>query len=151
MWLAGSWNSGPIISALGEDAVGMFLLPSAAGAEVPYTIGGIGLGYGIRATSENADMAAEYIDLMTSAAAGQLLFANGYLPAVAIDDSALEEGALTSDMVRAWNTISRGNAVGHYLDWTLPDAGARIQELLAGVATPEQFVANMEADYTAEQ
>ncbi|MCA9909334.1 MAG: extracellular solute-binding protein, partial [Anaerolineae bacterium] len=51
MWLAGSWNSGPIIDALGEEAVGFFLLPSAIGAETPYTIGGIGLGYGIRATS----------------------------------------------------------------------------------------------------
>ena len=149
MWLAGSWNSGPIIDALGEEAVGFFLLPSAIDAETPYTIGGVGLGYGIRATSANPDLAAEYIDLMTSSEAAALLFENDYMPAVAVDPSVLTEGTLTADLINAWNTISSGNAVGHYLDWTMPDAGARIQELAGAVVTPDEFVANMEADYEA--
>jgi len=149
MWLAGSWNSGPIIDALGEEEVGFFLLPSAIGAEAPYTIGGVGLGYGIRATSANPDLAAEYIDLMTSSDAAALLFENDYMPAVAVDPSLLTEGTLTADLINAWNTISAGNAVGHYLDWTMPDAGPRIQELAGAVVTPDEFVANMEADYEA--
>jgi raffinose/stachyose/melibiose transport system substrate-binding protein len=149
MWLAGSWNSGSISAALGEDAVGFFLLPSPLGEEVAPTIGGVGLGYGIRATSANADLAAEYIDFMTSQEAANLLFANGYLPAIAITDDQLTEGTLTADLVHAWNTISAADKVGHYFDWTIPEIGGRIQELAAGVATPEEFVNNVEADYEA--
>ena len=149
MWLAGSWNSGSISAALGEDAVGFFLLPSPLGEEVAPTIGGVGLGYGIRATSANPDVAAQYIDFMSSETAANVLFENGYLPAIAISDDQLTEGTLTADLVHAWNTISAADKVGHYFDWTLPDIGARIQELAAKVVTPEEFVNNVEADYEA--
>ena len=147
MWLAGSWNSGSIIAALGEDKVGFFLLPSPIGDEVAPTIGGIGLGYGIRKTSANADLAARVHRLITSQDAANVLFDNGFLPAIAVDDSKLTEGTLTADLVHAWNTISAADKVGHYFDWTLPDIGARIQELAAKQVTPEEFVNEVEADY----
>lgn len=149
MWLAGNWNSGTIIAALGEENVGFFLLPSPIGDEVAPTIGGIGLGYGIRATSANADLAAEYIDLITSPEAASLLFDNGYVPAIAVDESKLTEGTLTTDVVHAWNTISAANKVGQYFDWTLPDIGSRIQELAGKQLSPEDFVNAVEADYEA--
>lgn len=149
MWLAGNWNSGTIIAALGEEAVGMFLLPSPIGDEVAPTIGGIGLGYGIRATSENADLAAEYIDLITSPEAANTLFDYGYVPAITVDDSKLTEGTLTADIVHSWNTIAQADQVGQYFDWTLPDIGSRIQELAGKQLTPEEFVNAVEADYEA--
>jgi raffinose/stachyose/melibiose transport system substrate-binding protein len=149
MWLAGSWNSGSISAALGEENVGFFILPSPLGEEVAPTIGGIGLGYGIRATSANADLAAEYIDMISGADAANVLFDNGYLPAIAVDEAKLTEGTLTADMVHAWNTISAADKVGQYFDWTLPDIGGRIQELAAKVVTPEEFVNEVEADYEA--
>jgi raffinose/stachyose/melibiose transport system substrate-binding protein len=107
------------------------------------------LGYGIRATSANADLAAEYIDYITSQEAANVLFENGFLPAIAVDEAQLTEGTLTADLVHAWNTISAADKVGHYFDWTISDIGARIQELTAKVATPEEFVNNVEADYQA--
>lgn len=150
MWITGSWMTGTLIEQLGgEDAVGFFLVPSAVGLETPYAIGGVGLGYGIRATSQHADLAAAYIDLMTGPDAAAKLFENGFLPAVAVDASLLTEGTLTAEVVEAWNTISAGDTVGHYLDWTMPDIAADIQELMAKVVTPEQFIANVETDYTA--
>lgn len=149
MWLAGSWNSGSISDVVGEENVGFFLLPSPMGEDVAPTIGGIGLGYGIRATSANADLAAEYIDFITSPDAANVLFDAGFLPAIAIDDSKLTEGTLTADLVHAWETISSADKVGQYFDWTLPDIGSRIQELAAKVVTPEEFVSEVEADYEA--
>ncbi|NDJ60074.1 MAG: extracellular solute-binding protein [Chloroflexi bacterium] len=151
MWLAGSWNSGSIIDVMGEEAVGFFLMPSPLGEEVAPTIGGVGLAYGIGANSENPDLAAAYIDLVTSPEAAALLFEQGFLPAVAVDESLLTEGTLTADLVNAWNTISAADKVGHYFDWTVSDVGAFIQELLAGVVTPEEFVATVDEAYQAGQ
>jgi raffinose/stachyose/melibiose transport system substrate-binding protein len=149
MWLAGSWNSGSISSVLGEDKVGFFILPSPTGEKVAPTIGGIGLGYGIRKTSSNADLAAQYIDFISSPDAANVLFDNGYLPAIAVDSAKLKEGTLTADLVNAWTTISTADMVGQYFDWTLPDIGPRIQELAGKQVTPEQFVDEVQQDYEA--
>ena len=150
MWITGSWMNGSIIPEVGEEEVGFFLMPPAEEGAAPLNIGGVGLAYGIRATSENADLAAEYIDLMTGSEAAELLLQNGYLPATTFDSEALTEGTLTADVVNAWNTISSQDAVGHYWDWTIPDIAAYIQELMAGQITPEEFIDRVEQDYTAE-
>ncbi|MCI0713325.1 MAG: extracellular solute-binding protein [Chloroflexi bacterium] len=147
MWLTGSWMTGSIVEDV-EDAeatVGFFLLPSAAGEEVPLTIGGVGLGYGIRAGTEHADIAAAYIDLITGPEAANLLFAQGYLPAITPEE--YESGTLTGDVIEAWELISSSNKVGHYLDWTAPDIAADIQEMMAGEVSPDEFTANVQEDY----
>lgn len=151
MWITGSWMAGTISEQLGEDEIGFFLVPPADAEQPPLNIGGVGLAYGIRATSANADLAAAYIDLMTGDEAGVVLLDNGFLPAVAVNRIQVEEISLTNDVLTAWNRISAENAVGHYWDWTIPDMGAYIQELLANVITPEDFIATVETDYTAEQ
>ena len=149
MWLTGSWMAGTIAEQMDEATVGFFLLPDEAGSDVPLATGGVGLAYGIRATSENADLAAEYIDLLTGPRSAELLFGQGYLPAVAVDPALLTEGTLTADVVAAWEAISANDKVGHYLDWTVPydDIVASLQELLGGVITPADFVTNVEAAY----
>jgi raffinose/stachyose/melibiose transport system substrate-binding protein len=151
MWITGSWIAGTVIPELGEEPIGFYLFPHAVADEPPLNIGGVGLAYGIRATSEHPDEAAAYIDFITGSDAAATLLENGFLPAAAVDTSGLSEGTLTADVVNAWNTISSENAVGHYWDWTIPDMAAYIQELIAGVTTPEQFIETVEADYTAGQ
>lgn len=149
MWITGSWMTGTIAEQADESTIGFFLLPDEAGSDVPLATGGVGLAYGIRATSEHPDLAAEYIDLLTGPRAAELLFEQGYLPAVAVDESALTEGTLTADVVAAWEAISSNDKVGHYLDWTVPydEIVASLQELLGGVISPEEFVANVEEVY----
>jgi raffinose/stachyose/melibiose transport system substrate-binding protein len=148
MWITGSWMNATIIPKLGEEAVGFFLIPPSEKGKPPLSVGGVGLGYGIRKTSKYPDAAAAYIDFMTNASAAQVMLGYGYLPAAAVDTSKLKDG-LTLDTLKAWNTISSANAVGHYLDWTMPDIAANLQELLGKQVTPEQFIQKVEADYKA--
>ncbi len=150
LWITGSWAAGNIIPELGEEPIGFFLFPPATADAPPLNIGGVGLAYGVRATSANPDVAAAYIDFITGSDAAAVLLENGFLPAAEVDTDVVAEGTLTADVVAAWNTISQGNAVGHYWDWTIPDMAPYIQELIAGVITPEDFIATVEADYTAE-
>ena len=49
----------------------------------------------------------------------------------------------------AWETISSNNTVGHYLDWTMPNIAANIQELMGGQVSPEDFVKGVEQEYQA--
>lgn len=149
MWITGNWMAPTIISALGEDAIGFFPVPSALEDGAPLNIGGINLAYGIRASTSNVELAVQYIDFVTGPRAAEILLSFGALPASAIDTNVLDDGTLTADIVASWQTISANNAVGHYLDWTLPDIASNIQELMANRVTPEQFVSQAQADYVA--
>ena len=149
MWITGSWATGNIIPQLGEEAVGFFLFPPSEAGKAPLSIGGVGIPYAIRATTSVPDIAAAYIDYITGPTAAKLLLENGFLPASKVDPDLLTEGTLTADTVLAWDAISSENAVGHYLDWTSQNIAAYLQELMAGVITPEEFVAKVQEDYLA--
>jgi raffinose/stachyose/melibiose transport system substrate-binding protein len=149
MWITGNWMAPTIIAELGEETVGFFPVPTALEDAAPLNIGGVNLAYGIRTGTENPELAAEYIDFITGPRAAEVLLENGALPAAAVDAEVLTPDTLTADIVNAWQTISSGNAVGHYLDWTLPDIAANIQELMAARVTPEEFVAAVQSDYEA--
>lgn len=148
MWITGSWMAPTIIAELGDESVGFFPFPTALeDADAPLNIGGVNLAFGIRASTDHPDLAAEYIDFVTGPRAAEILLENGALPAAHVDADAMTPDTLTTDIVLSWQTISDGNAVGQYLDWTLPDIAANIQELMAMRVSPEEFVADVQADY----
>ncbi len=150
MWITGNWMTGSIIDELGEEAVGFFPFPSNEPGVPAIVPGGVGLAYGIRASSQNADLAAAYIDLITGPRAAELLFERGFFPASAIDPSLLVEGTLTADMFHVWSAVGEANAVGHWLDWTAPDIASNIQELMGKQVTPAEFVADVQAAYAGQ-
>jgi len=151
MWITGSWAAGNILPAVGEEEVGFFVMPPADAEAAPLNIGGVGLAYGVRATSAVPEVAAAYIDFMTGFEAAEALLANGFLPAAPIDPASLVQGTLTADVVNAWAKISASDAVGHYWDWTVPDIAASIQEMIAKRITPEEFIAAVQAQYESAQ
>lgn len=150
MWITGNWITGSIVEEVGEEPIGFFPFPSEESGVPAIVPGGVGLAYGIRASSEHPDLAAEYIDLVTGPRAAELLFERGFFPATAIDTSLLTEGTVTADMFTVWSAVSGANAVGHWLDWTAPNIDANIQELMGKAVSPEEFVADVEADYVSE-
>jgi len=147
MWITGNWMTGSIVEELGEESVGFFAFPSEQEGVPAIVPGGVGLAYGIRAGTKYPDLAAEYIDLVTGPRAAELLFERGFFPAMGVDESLLTPGTLTADMFDVWKAVNAANAVGHWLDWTAPNIAANIQELMGKQVTPEQFVADVEAEY----
>ncbi len=148
LWLAGSDNSSAIIASL-TDQAGFFLLPSPIGDSVTPTVGGLGFAYGIRASSHNADLAAQYIDFMTNSDTASALLTIGILPATIVDPSTVQSGTLIADLVNAWATINAAGKVGQHFDAVLPDIGSQIQALAAHKLDPEAFVNALEQDYEA--
>lgn len=149
MWVTGSWMASTLVAEVGEEEIGFFVIPPADAANPPYAIGGVGIPYSISARTANPDLAAEFINLISSPEAAAELLALGFLPSTPVDPSALTEGTLTADVVNGWNLISSNNAVGHYLDWVIPlaDINAGLQELMAKQITPEEFIAQMQEAY----
>jgi raffinose/stachyose/melibiose transport system substrate-binding protein len=149
LWLASTDNSAAISAAMGSDQVGLFPLPSPIGDSITPTVGGLGLAYGIRATSPNADLAAQYIDLTTNPAVANALLSICVLPAISVDPSTVQMNTLIADLANAWSTISAADKVGQRLDLVLPSIATQIEALTAHRLDPEAFVNAVQKDYEA--
>jgi raffinose/stachyose/melibiose transport system substrate-binding protein len=143
----GSWIGGDLVGASGENFGFIRTPPQEAGGGA-LSIGGVGLPWAIRATSENADIAAEYIDWMTSDRAMELIAAAGVLPSHGNPEGS---GDLFNDMKAAFADANEKDEVGHFLDWAAPTMWdtfkAELPKMLAGQTTPEQLTQTIDTEY----
>lgn len=152
MFVSGNWILGTLHAADAE--FGFFPFPPADPSKgMALQVGGVRTPYGIPAASEHPDLAAKLLNhIMTSEKAQKMLIEAEQLPGgVPVDLSALEEGTLFYDVMKAWNDVNASNNVGHYLDWATPTffdtLAMACQEMLAMQLTPEEFAAKLQADY----
>ncbi|MCC6315166.1 MAG: extracellular solute-binding protein [Thermomicrobiales bacterium] len=149
--ITGSWFSS-MLSEGDPEQFGFFLFPPLEEGTNKPIVAGTSMAYAIRAGSPNPDLAAEYIDWLVSPRAVQGFADNGTVP-LGVDADMATPGTLFADIVAAWNHINETDSAGHYLDWATPTfydtLTASLTELLAGVITPEEFVAKNQADYGA--
>ncbi len=152
MLVQGSWLSGDLTSAMGDN-VGFFLMPPAADGQPNLHVGGVGIPYGITTNAENADLAAEFINFLVSERALELLVENSILPSRPVPADQIVDGTLAGDLYTAFNIANESDTVGHYMDWATPTfydtLTAGLQELMAGQTDPAAFTAALQADYAA--
>ncbi|WP_354180614.1 extracellular solute-binding protein [Arthrobacter sp. UYP6] len=146
--MGGSWLAADLQDAMGEDAG--FFVPAAAAGEAPKTTGGTGLPFTITSESENPDLAAAYIDFITSDEAMAILADTGNLPVVDTQKYAPESGVL-QDVYSEFGSVSADGALLPYLDYATPTMadtmGEALQGVLDGRTSPQEFTEALEADY----
>ena len=152
MTITGSWFAPELMTGTDQE-FGFFLLPGFSG-ESTMAIGGVGVPFAIRKTTEHADLAAEYLNWMISPRAAELWAQAGMVPAMSLpEDSQVDTDNLFGETLLAWQTINKNNAVGHYIDWATPTfydtLVSELQKLLGGVTTPADMTAAVEVDYSA--
>ena len=152
MTITGSWLAPELLVGTDQE-FGFFLLPPYEGKS-GLAIGGVGIPFAIRSTSEKQELAAEYLNWMISPRAAELWAGAGMLPAMALpENTKVKTDNLFGDTLTAWNTINQANAVGHYIDWATPTfydtLVAELQKLLGGISTPAGLTEAVEADYAA--
>ncbi|MGI6250484.1 MAG: extracellular solute-binding protein [Anaerolineaceae bacterium] len=150
MNITGSWLAGELLVDT-DQQFGFFLMPAFSGRSA-MAVGGVGIPFAIRKTTDKADLAAEYLDWMISPRAAELWAESGMVPAIALpENTKIDTKGLFGDTMRAWEEINKANAVGHYIDWATPTMGdtlgAELQKLLGGITTPDDFVKAVEVDY----
>jgi raffinose/stachyose/melibiose transport system substrate-binding protein len=153
MMITGSWLSGELEATGVADQFGFILFPPREAGASKLSVAGTSMGFAIRETSTQPDLAAEYIDWTVSDRAAELWAEAGIVSVNA--DPALVEGqeGIYAELVRAWDQLNSTDTVGHYPDWATPTLYntlvASLQELFGLAITPEEFTAQIEADYAA--
>lgn len=147
--VAGTWLQADLADAMGED-VGFFLPPVGETGERAVT-GGTGLPFSITEASDNADVAAAYIDFISSDEAMTMIQDAGNLPVVGGDPASAE--GVAADVLDAWATAGEEDALVPYLDYATPDfydlITAQVQQLGGGSVTVDEFLGTLEDEYTS--
>lgn len=149
--ITGSWFAPELMTGTDQE-FGFFLLPGFSG-QPTMAIGGVGIPYSIRKTTQHPDLAAEYLNWMISPRAAELWAQAGMLPAMSLPEgSKIDTNNHFGETLFAWEAVNKNNAVGHYIDWATPTfydtLVAELQKLLGGISTPADFTAAVEADYS---
>ncbi|GGE98969.1 ABC transporter substrate-binding protein [Mycetocola zhadangensis] len=140
----GNWDASKIAEGLGADA-GFVPFP---GDNV--TAIGTSVAYAISSSTEHPNAAAAFLNFLGSPEASANQFEQGFMP---LDPTAAtpEEGTLQADLVSAWSKISEADGLVGFNNNASPTMNdtltASSQELLAGRATPDEFLAAVQADW----
>jgi|SRR5690625_467081 len=146
--IAGSWLAADLEEAMGDD-VGFFTPPPHQGEQLA-TTGGTGLPFAVTASSNNSDLAAQYIDFITSDEAMEILADTGNMPVNNTAELAPDTG-VNADVFAAFGQVSTEGHLLPYLDWATPTMGdtigAALQDLIGQQTTPEEFLETLQDDY----
>lgn len=146
--ITGTWRTGDVAKALGPKA-GLFLMPSAVRGRPAAAIASGGLAWAIPAKAKNKELAAQYIDFVTSERAARVIQAAGDVPAYVLRGKV--PAGVRGDALGAWAQLNKTGSMVGYMDWATPTfydtLTAAIQELLGGKVTPEGFVKKLDADF----
>ncbi len=146
--IGGSWLAADLEDAMGDD-VGFFVPATEDGTSA--TTGGTGLPFTITSAAENTDVAAAYIDFITSDEAMDIIAETGNLPVNRTAELAPADG-VQADVFAAFGEVTENGSLLPYLDYATPTFGDTIgqalQGLLGGELTPQAFTEQLEADYS---
>lgn len=148
--IGGSWLAPDMEAVMGQDLRFMAPPPGADGTVA--TTGGTGIPFAIPAAAANKDVAAAYIDFLTSDEAMQLIADNGGMPVNRTAELAPDEG-VNKDVYEAFDAVSTDGTLLPYLDYATPSfadtAGATLQEVIGGQTEPEAAAEALQEDYGA--
>jgi raffinose/stachyose/melibiose transport system substrate-binding protein len=148
--LSGPWDNPAFSKALGKK-LGFIVLPPQAG-QSPASTGSFGQPWHISTASENADVAAQYIDFMTSAASANIM-ARKYqlLPANAVIGGSGARQSSFAQILSQWKALTGAGNLVLYLGMSTPTMLdtllAATSELIAGKITAKQCVQRLQADW----
>ncbi|RWZ53039.1 extracellular solute-binding protein [Labedella phragmitis] len=145
--MGGSWLAADLEDAMGDD-VGFFA-PSRDDGTIA-TTGGTGLPFTITSAAENSDVAAAYIDFITSDDAMDVLAETGNLPVNRTAELAPSDGVL-ADVYTVFGEVTESGELLPYLDYATPTfgdtLGQALQDLIDGRVDPAAFTEQLETDY----
>ncbi|MCX6443927.1 MAG: extracellular solute-binding protein [Actinobacteria bacterium] len=143
----GNWDAGTIDAAMGDN-VGFIPFP---GKNV-VAIGG-GDAFQIASNSKNKDAAAAFLDMLISAQAAPLAWANGFLPTNV--GSAKGSTSLQNDILKAYGNISKANGIVSFNNNVTSSMNQTLttttQALLGGQMSVATLISTVQADWASSR
>lgn len=152
--ISGNWNLADVAQGL-DDAAGFMLLPPLAPDDPPRATGATTSPFGIHRDSEHRDVAANFLDFITSEEAAEVLNEGGYAPIASADTDAEETDAtdVYGQFNQAFADVLAADGQTLYLDWSTATMGDTIfpvlQEFIGQNADADHVIETVQADWEA--
>lgn len=149
--IGGPWFAPDLQKKMGSKVRFMLPPPPNPGGAQPATLGGPGLPLAVTSKSKHPDVAAAYLNFMTSPQAMDVVVQTGGLPA-AKPASAEPSTPVGRDTYNAYRTAGDKDLLVPYLDYStttfLDTLGSALQEIIAGRKSPADAMADAQRDYS---
>jgi raffinose/stachyose/melibiose transport system substrate-binding protein len=149
-FIGGTWEAKSIDDGMHANA-GFFLTPPPADGSTPLTVlGGLGQTFTIHGKSKHPEVAAAFLDFLTSQQAASVYLDAGTVPGFKFT-TPTNVTPLRKDVLDGIQTANDKDALVGYLDGPTPRMydvlTASLQDLIAGKATPKKLVDTVQSDY----
>jgi ABC-type glycerol-3-phosphate transport system substrate-binding protein len=144
--ITGNWAASAISDAMGDD-VGFFLMPGAGNGTT--VASGASVAYSISSKSEEQDVAAAFLDYLSSPEAAAIQLETGFMP-VDTEAPASVEG-LHKDIVGGFSQVVADNGIVPFPDFAAPGMidrlTAGVQGLISKRTSPDEFLASLQEEW----
>ncbi len=148
--ISGPWVNGGF-AAKQKDNVGFFLLPPEKAGGPTKATGSVSLPIHISSKTKNPQVAAKFLNFLTSAEAANVILAKGDLPARPLANPKVDPKSSIASIVAAWRTTSQSPNLVPYMDWPTPTMFDTLmggtQSLMASQESPQDFTKAVQADW----
>lgn len=150
---AGSWYTGSINDALGDDS-GWIAFPGENEGDSGSAAANAVTAFGIPANAKNKNAAAAFLDFLQSDEARQIAVDNGY-PPIGEGDAPSTDNQLLGQVLTAYEgLVASGNTTDYINNATAGIQASAIvpgfQSLIDGTMSPEEFVDSIQTQYEKE-
>lgn len=142
--VTGNWAAAALENEMGSD-VGFFTMPTVSGE--PATVAsGASVAYAISSKTEHPDVAAAFLDYLSSPEAAAIQFDSGFMPV----DTSAEVGAegLRGEIAAAFATVAEADGIVPFPDYASPGMIDKltpgVQGLISRTMTPEDFLRSLQ-------
>lgn len=144
----GSWLAPDMEKVMGDDL--KFMAPPAGADGKLATTGGTGIPFAVPAKAKNPDVAAAYLDFITSDEAMKTIAEKGGMPVNKAAELA-PKGGVNKLVYEAFDKVSTEGTLLPYLDYATPTfsdtCGNALQELIGGRISAQQAAEKLQKDY----
>lgn len=150
-YMTGNWNTQVFEEALGDD-LGFFLMPGVT-ADAPAVATASGTPYAMSAKSKNKNVAAAFLNYISSQDAAPFQLKAGLLPVV--PNEALELSPAVTQIQAAYLAVSADNGSAPFANWAsssmIDTLTGGAQGVINGTIAPKAFVDSLQADWESNR
>lgn len=145
--VTGNWAAFELEAEMGDDA-GFMLMPGRTADQAPVA-SGASVAYAVSSSTEHPDVAAAFLDYLSSAEAARIQLDTGFMP---VDTrAAAEDGGLLNEVNAGFAEVADNDGIVPFPDYATPgmidQLTPGVQGLVSGSSTPEEFLASLQAEW----
>jgi len=147
--VTGNWSAATIEDEMEDDA-GFFIFPHS-NPDQPPVAAGSSVAYSISSRTEHPDVAAAFLNYMSSAEAGQIAIDTGFMP-VSTNAEVASQGLL-GEIASSFTPVASNNNIVGFAGFATPEMvdllPSGLQGIISGQMEPDQFLSSLQESWTS--